>query len=1172
MNVFTILDNFKYKDSNGKDAFLDSASADYHVVGWHSEDDADPFTTYTDKTNTKIPKNADRLTDCSMTMKDATSGTAPAWLQQQASGRVLCHASMYDVQYNRDKTKQPQHIPAAAAGQKLATAQPIAVGTTPMDALLAFCRAHVGTDIGDMKELELDMNSLGVFLKQTEDDDVDGLQAAADENFQLAFQHTDGGKKWFFKQQTNPHENPVTASDTQISDLHDMNNAQVARDNSSREETKLRWTLFAEWWNYVSGFVDTDHPKPYTDKLKALSQRLDTLVGPGGLQSTLDKSLTDYQTKLLKPVGGVQDRFFQRKDPTLMFGQVDRGFDADFLELVQVRLQDQTMAASSSTATGWETFSDFVDNKKSGIMNQSMNSKSRLPEKLKVGIRALLWEFFQLRSSNPINKPGPAPQILPWFHNEVSRGENLGRDLWQSTQPWLPLFLEWEALYYHIPFSEWTFDAHRNLSHWNAKTVHYGVDAKLSDKNIQDVRHVSGRSVLVPQAASALGTTLKNIFATTNPDLLASDDYNMGPDEQKKLLKIVDRLEMLSTPLTGLTSHLLTLYDGAHAKPLLRLPNRTPLPIASAEQAIDRVTKPAGLSSHDLIIKMDAETSLTPYGSSVASEANFCPIKSVTHGQLLFTKLNIVDKFGQVISAIDPKPHYRNRPWVGVTPCLSDAFYPGTIDDHDPNDTKAPATRANCVVTQSKKDACTCIALTPSINQPARLNASFVKKDKTGNWLRCSDWDDPIWGWILVNYADQGLQIFYPNGTFYREIRLGGKSNSTEPQPKYLPFDPPTTQPESTQLDLFIKKLTVPNDPSYLLGVFHMIVQSLETKNATVPPSYSSYVAAAVGRPLALVNAGWSLELADAESQNWSTSNLTKPDRTLLDPNPDLDPDNLTGSALPVGNAAGYTFKIKLGDAERSFDGLVGAFPASDPSNPSQKSDIQLNKLYTEFMRSFPTPDPRSPKPTTDPRISLTPSTTPLLLTPYHLTATSKGTHDSRLQVFGLLIDPFYPVHAYSSILPNKALKLPDWCVENALKRMTAFWQVGPLLVTHDVAAYDSSRKVDADGYVSQMVAAKPEGNGATTTAVAAADPPTVGIPLSMPAGSASGAGATYKFLQPYFPIVEKKGDDPVTRFNAFDISGTSASGADASMLMLEKAPYTVVEGFLQVVKPLAGA
>jgi hypothetical protein len=51
---------------------------------------------------------------------------------------------------------------------------------------------------------------------------------------------------------------------------------------------------------------------------------------------------------------------------------------------------------------------------------------------------------------------------------------------------------------------------------------------------------------------------------------------------------------------------------------------------------------------------------------------------------------------------------------------------------------------------------------------------------------------------------------------------------------------------------------------------------------------------------------------------------------------------------------------------------------------------------------------------------------------------------------------------------------------------------------------------------------------------------------------------------------VEKQGADPVTRFNAFDISGISASGSDAATLMLDKAPYTVVEGFLQVVKPLA--
>ena len=35
-NVFSVLDNFEYKDGN-KVAYLESATADSHVIGWHAQ-------------------------------------------------------------------------------------------------------------------------------------------------------------------------------------------------------------------------------------------------------------------------------------------------------------------------------------------------------------------------------------------------------------------------------------------------------------------------------------------------------------------------------------------------------------------------------------------------------------------------------------------------------------------------------------------------------------------------------------------------------------------------------------------------------------------------------------------------------------------------------------------------------------------------------------------------------------------------------------------------------------------------------------------------------------------------------------------------------------------------------------------------------------------------------
>jgi hypothetical protein len=109
----------------------------------------------------------------------------------------------------------------------------------------------------------------------------------------------------------------------------------------------------------------------------------------------------------------------------------------------------------------------------------------------------------------------------------------------------------------------------------------------------------------------------------------------------------------------------------------------------------------------------------------------------------MFTKLNIVDKFGQAIAVVDPRPHFSTNPASSVikpvTPCMSDSYWPGTVGDVNPSQSNA---RANVVLPQSDNQACPFIQLPPSINQPARINAGFVIKDKTtGKWRVASEWE-----------------------------------------------------------------------------------------------------------------------------------------------------------------------------------------------------------------------------------------------------------------------------------------------------------------------------------------------------------------------------------------------------------------------------------------------
>ena len=54
----------------------------------------------------------------------------------------------------------------------------------------------------------------------------------------------------------------------------------------------------------------------------------------------LQTTLTDTATRK-QPQAGTNERFYQRKDPTILFGGIQSGFADDFSETLKVRLQGQ---------------------------------------------------------------------------------------------------------------------------------------------------------------------------------------------------------------------------------------------------------------------------------------------------------------------------------------------------------------------------------------------------------------------------------------------------------------------------------------------------------------------------------------------------------------------------------------------------------------------------------------------------------------------------------------------------------------------------------------------------------------------------------------------------------------------------------------------------------------
>lgn len=139
-NVFSIRDNYMFpgKDSKSQDipVYLSEATADYVVIGWHSQAPDDPFTApgggiFQGTLISRLPELFMSLT------WDSNPDTARIQKNDTSSARLLCHSSIYDVHFRRSGS--PTTVKADDAGKNFhldatteAKMEPLSVGTTPL--------------------------------------------------------------------------------------------------------------------------------------------------------------------------------------------------------------------------------------------------------------------------------------------------------------------------------------------------------------------------------------------------------------------------------------------------------------------------------------------------------------------------------------------------------------------------------------------------------------------------------------------------------------------------------------------------------------------------------------------------------------------------------------------------------------------------------------------------------------------------------------------------------------------------------------------------------------------------------------------------------------------------------------------------------------------------------
>jgi hypothetical protein len=169
--------------------------------------------------------------------------------------------------------------------------------------------------------------------------------------------------------------------------------------------------------------------------------------------------------------------------------------------------------------------------------------------------------------------------------------------------------------------------------------------------------------------------------------------------------------------MSGFHDHLLTMSQGTHIKPTIKQPG-------GKLKAMEDAVNPLVGFDHDLAAYLGAETDLTPYAKLVAvlEKIRDNPSKPVTHGQFKIMKLNVVDKFGQVAHALDPR---WDAPSRNIRPCLSDFVAP-QMSEKTPNIVERP---------REGEGVSSYVQIPPHINQMARLNTAFVKHNDKEQWV-----------------------------------------------------------------------------------------------------------------------------------------------------------------------------------------------------------------------------------------------------------------------------------------------------------------------------------------------------------------------------------------------------------------------------------------------------
>jgi hypothetical protein len=325
--------------------------------------------------------------------------------------------------------------------------------------------------------------------------------------------------------------------------------------------------------------------------------------------------------------------------------KLPKGWEKAFNDTIQLKgLVDILAMATETSFDSGKILSGCEPDIKALLVNwskiQRMKS-GKTPKLLQHALDHLLveWVFLARDNYTSLDSNLSPNYLKPEPVVGAAKNQSLfdGRIHWNDTQPWFPLFVEWEAEYFHVPIDKWEIQEESDGTVFGAIDHEQQLSSMKGIRN--DMRVVSGRSLILPQVSQTLKGQLEQLFKHST----AEDESETAKKEKEDILTQLSNLPFLSTSLIGITDHLLTLVQGTHVSP-------------HDNDPLDGV-----FSADKLGLLQGATTDVSPYGRYMdfqhhrrdGKDNAFSPFKPVTHGQVRFTQLNIIDKFGQVVPALN---------------------------------------------------------------------------------------------------------------------------------------------------------------------------------------------------------------------------------------------------------------------------------------------------------------------------------------------------------------------------------------------------------------------------------------------------------------------------------------------------------------------------------------